>query len=245
MTGFWAKAVAVMKQHAKMRGSNMDSTKSGSPYVRQLALGPMKNFVYLVGSADGHEAFVIDPAWDAPAILMQVDSDERTLAGIVLTHHHADHINAVPDLLAVHDLPVYAQRAEIDFAEALKPFAQALRPVSPGEHLTLAGVDVQCMHTPGHTPGAQCLHCFGALFSGDTLFVNACGRCDFEGSDPRAMYDSLVNVLGQLGGATTLYPGHDYGDVKVSSLARERERNPSLQFRDAEAFVSHRMRPRR
>lgn len=219
--------------------------KSESQYVRQLPLGPMKNFVYLVGTAEGREAFVIDPAWDGSAILMQLDSDERHLAGIVLTHHHHDHINAVPDLLALHDVPVYAQRAEVEFAEALKPFAEALKPVSPGEQLTLAGVQVECMHTPGHTPGAQCLHCSGALFSGDTLFVNACGRCDFEGSDPKAMYHSLVNVLGQLDGSTTLYPGHDYGDVKVSSLARERERNPALQFRDVDAFVSHRMRPKR
>jgi glyoxylase-like metal-dependent hydrolase (beta-lactamase superfamily II) len=212
--------------------------------MRQLPLGPMKNFVYLVGAPQSRDAFVIDPAWDVPAILSALETDGRTLTGIFLTHSHHDHLNGVPELLRTRDLPVYVQRTEVDFAAALKDFAGAVRPVSPGERVTLAGLEVECVHTPGHTPGAQCLHCGGALFSGDTLFVNACGRCDLVGSDPVAMYDSLFNVLGRLEGATVLYPGHDYGEVKVSSLARERERNPYFQLRDRDAFVKHRMTPR-
>lgn len=204
----------------------------------------MKNFVYLVGAPLGAEALVIDPAWDVPAILAAADADGRTLSGIFLTHHHHDHINGVPELLRARDLPVYVQRAELDFAESLRAFAEAVHPVSPGERLTVAGLEVECLHTPGHTPGAQCLHCGGGLFSGDTLFVNACGRCDFAGSDPLAMHDSLFHVLGRLEGSTVLYPGHDYGDVKVSSLARERERNPYFQLRDPADFVKHRMAPR-
>lgn len=227
-----------------MRREDMGQTKPETAYVRQLPLGPMKNFVYLVGAPRGREAFVIDPAWDVPAILSGLEADGRTLTGIFLTHHHHDHINGVPELLRTRDLPVYVQRTEIDFADSLKAFAGALKPVSPGERLTVGGLEIECVHTPGHTPGAQCLHCGGGLFSGDTLFVNACGRCDFGGSDPKAMYDSLFNVLGRLEGSTALYPGHDYGDVRVSSLARERERNPYFQLRDPDAFVKHRMTPK-
>ena len=106
----------------------------------------------------------------------------------------------MPGLLEKVDLPIYVQRAEVDFAEALEPFAEAIRPVSPGEKVKVAGLEIECLHTPGHTPGAQCLHCGGGVFSGDTLFVNACGRCDFKGSDPVAMYHSLFDVLGRLGG---------------------------------------------
>ena len=73
--------------------------------------------------------------------------------------------------------------------------------------------------------------------------MNACGRCDFEGSDPVKMHDSLFNVLGRLDGATVMYPGHDYGDVKVSSLARERKWNPYMQLKDQGAFVRRRMTP--
>ncbi len=223
----------------------MRQTKSETPYIRQLPLGPMKNFVYLFGAPQGSEAVVVDPAWDVPAILAQVESDGRRLAGIFLTHHHHDHINGVPDLLKSVDVPVFAQKIEIEFADTLKPFAEALRAVGPGERVDLAGVEIECLHTPGHTPGAQCLHCAGALFSGDTLFVNACGRCDFPGSDPQAMHHSLFQVLGQLDANTALFPGHDYGDVKVSSLGRERERNPYLQLPDKADFIKHRMTPKR
>lgn len=204
----------------------------------------MKNFVYLVGAPGGREAFVVDPAWDVPAIVSAAEEDGRTVSAIVLTHHHHDHINGVPELLARRDVPVYVQQAEVEHAESLEPFAGAIRAVTPGETVKLAGLDVQCLHTPGHTPGAQCLHCGGAVFTGDTLFVNACGRCDFAGSDPLQMFDSLHRVLGALDGGTTVYPGHDYGDVKVSSLRRERERNPYLLLKEPEAFVKHRMSPR-
>lgn len=222
----------------------MNQTKPETPYVRQLPLGPKKNFVYLSGASGGTQAFVVDPAWDVSAILAAVEADGRKLSGIFLTHHHDDHINGVPGLLQRVDVPVYVQQAEVDFAEVLRPFASAIRAVSPGERVRVAGLEVECLHTPGHTPGAQCLSCGGGLFAGDTLFVNACGRCDFKGGDPQAMHHSLFDVLGRLSGATALYPGHDYGDVKVSSLARERERNPYFQLKERDAFVKYRMTPR-
>lgn len=205
----------------------------------------MKNFVYLVGAAGGSEAFVIDPAWDVPAIFAALAAEERELTGVVLTHHHADHLNGVPALLKVRDVPVHVQRAERTFApDALAGFDDVLKQVEPGERLKLAGVELQCLHTPGHTPGSQCVSCGGAVFTGDTLFVNACGRCDFEGSDARAMHGSLFNVLGALGDDTAVYAGHDYGDVTVSSLGRERQRNPYFQLHDVDDFVRFRMRPR-
>lgn len=199
----------------------------------------MKNFVYLAGAANSSHAFVIDPAWDVGAIFAELEAAGRTLSAVVLTHSHHDHLNGVPDVLHRVDVPVFVQRAE-----GFSGFGDALRLVEPGEVLTLAGAPVTCLHTPGHTPGSQCLWCGGALFSGDTLFVNACGRCDFAGSDPRQMHHSLFTVLGALDGETTLYAGHDYGDVAVSSLARERQRNPYFQLAEVDDFVRFRMRPR-
>jgi glyoxylase-like metal-dependent hydrolase (beta-lactamase superfamily II) len=99
------------------------------------------------------------------------------------------------------------------------------------------------LHTPGHTPGAQCLHVGGALFTGDTLFVNKCGRCDFVGGNPSAMFHSLHQVIGALPDGTTVYPGHDYGDVKVSTLGRERAQNPYLSLKDEASFIAFRMKP--
>lgn len=213
-------------------------------FVRQLALGPMKNFVYLVGPADGREVAVVDPAWDVPAILSAVEAEGKDLVAAFLSHHHFDHINGVAPLLAARDVPVYAQAAEVDFADALAPFQGALKPVGPGDVVQVGSLPVTCIHTPGHTPGSQCLHCGGALVSGDTVFVNACGRCDLSGGNPEQMFDSLHRVLGGLPGSTRLYPGHDYGDVAVSSLERERANNPYFQLTALPDFLRHRMRPR-
>lgn len=201
----------------------------------------MKNFVYLLGSENGKEAVVADPAWDARAIREQLEADGRTLAGIVLTHHHDDHINATEALLQTFDVPVYVQRAEVDFADNLKPFAEALKPVSPGQQLNVAGLPMTLVHTPGHTPGSQCVLVHGTLISGDTVFVNACGRCDLPGGNPEQMWHSLSTVLGVLPGDTVLFPGHDYGDLKVSSLHREREKNPYFRFQTMNDFVAYRM----
>jgi glyoxylase-like metal-dependent hydrolase (beta-lactamase superfamily II) len=222
----------------------MNATKSETAWVRQLALGPMKNFVYLVGSPHGEEVAVIDPAWDAEAILSAARAESKRITAIVLSHHHFDHINAVSTLLDRLDIPVYAQRAEVDFSEAVRGFGDAVRPVGPGEVISVGGAELTCIHTPGHTPGSQCILCGGALVSGDTVFVNACGRCDLAGSDPAQMFDSLHHVLRALPGQTRLFPGHDYGDVITSTLSREREQNPYFQLRKLPEFLAHRMRPR-
>jgi glyoxylase-like metal-dependent hydrolase (beta-lactamase superfamily II) len=222
----------------------MHSTKADGLYLRQQALGPMKNFIYLIGASGADEAAVIDPAWDVPAIEAALEEDGKRLTAVVLTHHHHDHVNGVPALLERHDVPVYAQGAEIDFAPTLRQLGSAVKRVGPGEVLRVGPLELTCLLTPGHTPGAQCIHCRGAVITGDTLFVNACGRCDFGGGDARQMYDSLHRVLGALPAETVLYPGHDYGDVKVSSLGRERAQNPYLQVADVEAFVALRSRPR-
>lgn len=204
----------------------------------------MKNFVYLIGATGSSDVAVIDPAWDVPAIQQAIEADGKRLAAVFLTHHHGDHINGVPSVLKAHDVPVYVQGAEIDFAEAIQKFGSAVRRVSPGEVVKVGALEVTCVHTPGHTPGSQCLLCRGALVSGDTVFVNACGRCDFPGGSAEQMFDSLQRVLGALPAETILYPGHDYGDVAVSSLAREREHNPYFQLGMLERFVAHRNRPR-
>jgi hydroxyacylglutathione hydrolase len=214
-------------------------------WLRQLPLGPMKNFVYLLGAPGGREAAVVDPAWDPAAILEAAAHAGRSLTAIFLSHHHADHMNAVKPLLQQLDLPVYVQRAEAEFAGLARELGGALKPVGPGEVVDLGGAPVTCIHTPGHTPGSQCLLCAGRLLSGDTVFVDACGRCDLPGGDPAQMYDSLHRVLGALDGSTVVLPGHDYGEVPVSSLERERAHNPYFAFSAPEPFVAHRMRPRR
>jgi hydroxyacylglutathione hydrolase len=214
-------------------------------YVHQFALGPMQNFVYLVGTEGQPEVCVVDPAWDVDAIERTIRAQGKRVAGLLLTHSHKDHINGVAELLRRHDVPVYAQRGEIDFSPDLQAFGDALHRLGPGDLVPLGGVEARAIHTPGHTPGSQCLYAGDALVAGDTLFVNGCGRCDLTGGDPAQMFHTLTAVLGKLPGPTRLFPGHDYGDVPVSSLEREGSKNPYFQFTDAASFVKYRMRPRR
>lgn len=220
----------------------MTVTKSETLYVRQMPVGPMKNFAYLVGAPQSRECFVIDPAWDVDSLLTAAEQDGRVVSAAVVTHSHHDHVNGLPALLARRDVPVFVNALEHRFGrDAFADVSGAVREIEPDATVRISGVEVKCLHTPGHTPGSHCLSCGGSVFTGDTLFVNACGRCDFEGSDVVAMHRSLTQVLGGLAGETAVYPGHDYGDVKVSSIARERERNPYFQHATLEAFIAHRL----
>lgn len=215
-------------------------------YVRQLKLGPMDNFVYLVGAKAAPEVVVVDPAWDAEAIFRAAEEDGKKVAAAFCSHSHGDHTNALPDLLARVDVPVYAQKEEVDFSPELRKLGgDALRALSPGEALKVGPLEAKALHTPGHTPGSQCLYVGDHVASGDTVFVNGCGRCDLRGGNPEEMFRTISTVLMRLPEETKLLPGHDYGDVPVSTLGREKEKNPYFSFPDLAEFVSYRMRPRK
>ncbi len=214
-------------------------------YVRQLKLGPMENFVYLVGAAGAKEVAVVDPAWDVDAIFAAAAGDGKEITAAFVTHHHDDHVNGLRPLLErKSDVRAYAQRAEIAFAPVLQAFGDDLVGVGPGEQIEVGPLRITCVFTPGHTPGSQCLHFDEALVTGDTLFIGGCGRCDFKGGDPERMFDSLHRVIGSLPGGTTLYPGHDYADRPTSTLADEKAQNPYFLRDDLASFVAYRMRPR-
>jgi len=211
-------------------------------YVRQLKLGPMENFVYLVGAEGARETAIVDPAWDVEAAQAAAGADGRSLTHALVSHHHFDHVNGLPQVLAGGGIRVFAHRADVP---KLAPELQReVTPLAAGDAVEVGPLRVVAMHTPGHTPGSTCWHAGDGLFAGDTVFVNACGRCDLAGGDPEQMFQSLKRVS-ELPGDVRLFPGHDYGDVPISSVARERERNPYFQkLASLTDFVAYRMRPR-
>jgi glyoxylase-like metal-dependent hydrolase (beta-lactamase superfamily II) len=211
-------------------------------YVRQLKLGPMDNFVYLVGAAEDERTAIIDPAWDVAAAVRAAEEDGRKLTHALISHHHFDHVNGLPAVLEQGGIRVFAHRADLP---KLAPEVQGeVTPLDAGDSVEVGPLRVSAMHTPGHTPGSTCWHAGEGLFAGDTVFVNACGRCDLAGGDPEQMFQSLKRVS-QLPPEVRLYPGHDYGDVPVSSIAREKERNPYFQkLSSLTDFLAYRMRPR-
>jgi glyoxylase-like metal-dependent hydrolase (beta-lactamase superfamily II) len=223
-------------------------------YIRQLAVGPMANFVYLVGAADSGEAVLIDASWDAERIMQAAKEDKRRLKAIVLTHAHYDHVQALPELVQHLGLPVLLQQAELDFVKqwtarhpaAPGPFCprfcallqsapETFHALQPDVSVPLAGAKMQMLLTPGHSVGSQCIGAEGALFTGDTLFVGACGRVDLPGGDIHQLQQSLQVKLQTLPPETTVYPGHDYGTAPTSTLAKERRHNPYLK--DRESFL--------
>jgi hydroxyacylglutathione hydrolase len=203
-------------------------------YLRQMEIGPMANFVYLLGPAGSKEAVVVDPAWDVGAILDAAESDGRRIVGALVTHWHPDHTNGLGELVTRTDATVYMHRDDIPWL--MEPVGN-LKPVVPGEQLRLGDLTLTFLHTPGHTPGSQCFLARGRLLSGDTLFINACGRTDFPGGDPAQLYKSLSGTLARLDDRTVLYPGHNYADVPSTTLGEQKRENPFLCCASLDSFL--------
>jgi glyoxylase-like metal-dependent hydrolase (beta-lactamase superfamily II) len=201
--------------------------------MKQLELGPMQNFVYLIGDSATREAAVVDPGWEVPKILQAAHDDGYRLTKVFVTHHHFDHVMGLGELLKVVDMPVHVHRED---AAMLQVPRSALKPLSGGEAVQVGGLSVALIHTPGHTPGSQCLLVDGHLLSGDTLFVQACGRWDLPGGDPAALYHSLTK-LKQLEETTLLCPGHNYAKTPTSTMAQEQRANPFLQPVSVDEFL--------
>jgi glyoxylase-like metal-dependent hydrolase (beta-lactamase superfamily II) len=201
--------------------------------VRQMPVGPMQNFVYLIGCERTKEAAVVDPAWDANAIARAAERAGYRITAIFATHSHFDHVNAVAPLQEMTGARLYANELELpDLARAGNDW----HGVKHEEVVMVGDVTVKCLHTPGHTPGSQCLLVAGRLISGDTLFVGNIGRCDLPNSDPAKLYASLMR-LKALPPETVLLPGHHYGEKPSSTIGEQAQRNMFLRMSSEEAFL--------
>jgi hydroxyacylglutathione hydrolase len=211
-------------------------------YLKQMELGPMQNFVYLIGDPQARECVVVDPAWEIDAILETAQADGMTITGALVTHTHQDHVGGhlfghdipgVADLLEKVRAKVHVHKAEREF---LKGFGSDLVKVDNHDTLRVGRLTLTFLHTPGHTPGSQCFLVDGRLVSGDTLFIGACGRTDLPGSDPTEMYYSLTQRLAALPDDTVLLPGHNYGGL-YSTIGREKQQNPFMRFPSLKDFL--------
>lgn len=208
-------------------------------YLKQLEVGPMANFVYLIGSRSARQCFVVDPAWDLAAIEQAAAADAMQITGALVTHYHPDHcgghlwghdIAGVAELSTKLSIPVYANEHEVQGICQITGLSRSdIKACKGGDELELGGVKIKLIHTPGHTPGSQCFLCENKLVSGDTLFLTGCGRVDLPGGDADQLYDSLANKLTKLPPTTVIYPGHHYDAETSAPLAKLQEINPYLQ----------------
>jgi glyoxylase-like metal-dependent hydrolase (beta-lactamase superfamily II) len=211
-------------------------------YLKQIELGPMQNFVYLVGDPVARECVVVDPAWQIDTIVGVAEQDDMRLVGALVTHTHQDHVGGhlfgfdipgVEELLSRAPMKVYVHESEREF---LKGFGSDLVKVTGGQTLQVGARTITFVHTPGHTPGSQCFLVDGRLISGDTLFIRSCGRTDLPGSDPQEMYYSLTQRLAALPDETVVYPGHDYGGT-TTTIGDEKRHNPMMRFPSVGDFL--------
>lgn len=190
-----------------------------------MALGDYQTNCYIVCDKESKTCCVIDPGYDADAILDKLDSLNLTLEAILLTHGHFDHVGAVKELAAETGCKVYLHPADL----TMPPMMTAGKlyytdTYDEGDVLHLAGLTFTVLHTPGHTPGSVCLQCETSLFSGDTLFAGSCGRTDLPGGDWDTIAVSLKR-LAALEGNLWILPGHG----GTSTLRDEKKYNPYLR----------------
>ena len=209
--------------------------------VEQIQIEPMANFTYLVGSRSSREVAVVDPAWEVDGILDRINEQGYTLTAALATHYHPDHIGGgmgghsiagVTQLLEKSPVKVYAHRDEAAGVRKVTGISESdLVKVDSGDKLTVGGIEIEFLHTPGHTPGSQCFRIKNTLVSGDTLFIDGCGRVDLPGSDSEQMFRSLQK-LKALPDETLLLPGHNYSNVPNATMGEAKQVNAYLAVRD-------------
>jgi len=205
--------------------------------VRMFTLGMIQENAYLIRRPDAREAVIVDPGDEAPKLLAAFEQLGVTLAGILVTHTHFDHIGAVADLHDATGAEVWAPEGELDVLrdpnavmrwEGFGPFRgyEAEHPVKGGDVVSLAGLDFQVISTPGHSPDhvTYALPDEGALFSGDVLFQGSIGRTDLPGADHATLLRSIASLLERFDDGTAVYPGH----MGPTTLGQERRTNPFL-----------------
>jgi hydroxyacylglutathione hydrolase len=228
-----------------------------APNIQQLIAGrdfakgdviasQMANFVYIVADTESRQCVLVDPAWDVDGLLNIVDDQGLQLAGALVTHYHPDHVGGdlfgfkvkgIANLVAQRPVKVHVQQEEAQGVMKLTGLPRNDMVLHEGgDILQLGGTTITFLHTPGHTPGSQCFLVNSSLVSGDTLFINGCGRVDLPGGNAEQMYHSLTQVLAKLPDDTILYPGHNYSDEPSAPMGKVKRENYVLRMKDFSAL---------
>jgi hydroxyacylglutathione hydrolase len=205
--------------------------------VGMFTVGLVQENCYLVRVAGGERAVVVDPGDEAPRLLEAIEDAGVTLDAILLTHTHFDHVGAVAPIARATGAPVYCPRIEVPVLQDVMAYVpwpgfgpfESWDPeetVQGGETLELAGLTLDVVYTPGHSPGhvTYALRGEQALFSGDVLFQGSVGRVDLPGGDGPTLLRSIALLLERFDDEARVYPGH----MGLTTLGAERASNPFL-----------------
>ncbi len=214
---------------------------AGDPLASQMA-----NFVYAIGDRRTGECVLVDPAYRVDDLVDLVEADGMKVVGVLATHYHPDHvggsmmgyrIEGVTRLLERTSVPIHVNENEVPWVARTTGVGDSdLVAHAAGDVVRVGSIDIELVHTPGHTPGSQCFHVHGCLISGDTLFLDGCGRTDLPGSDPDAMFESLQR-LDAMASSTVVYPGHRYSPPPSETLEQVRQHNFVLKPKSKEQWL--------
>lgn len=207
-------------------------------YFKQIHIGGYdNNLSYLVGDERTREVAVVDPD-NIPLLQEMIEEDSLKVTAILLTHGHHDHTAGCKEM---HELSGAAIYMHPENAKAQDLPKEIVRLIENGQEIVVGTIRIKAISTPGHTPCSTCYLADDKLLTGDTLFIDGCGRCDLTGGDPQKMYHSLNTVIGKLPDNTEIYPGHDYGHAPHASLAQQKSNNKYYLAESEEDFIALRM----
>lgn len=193
-------------------------------HIKTLTVGPIETNCYVVSDEETKECAVIDPGDESGTIMDYIETEGLTCRCLLLTHAHFDHVGAVPELLEETGAALYMNKKDngVPLGGGSEYFIapEGTRFYKDGDVVTVGSLGFRVLETPGHTPGCVCLICGDAIFSGDTLFRDSCGRTDFAYSSTDDMLVSLRR-LAALPGDYEVFPGH----MSATTLERERRVN--------------------
>ena len=208
-------------------------------YLRQLQVGFMAVFAYIVGDKTSKAGLVIDPAAETDRIIAEAERNGIEIKYIVNTHGHVDHISGNADMKKKTGAKIIIHEADADMlvstpATILNMFRAKNSPaaditVKDGDTIRVGSVSLTVFHTPGHTPGGISLYTDGYVFTGDTLFTESVGRTDLPGGSWDTMAKAIREKLLTLPDDTVVLPGHNYGRMQTSTIGHEKKHNPFLR----------------
>jgi glyoxylase-like metal-dependent hydrolase (beta-lactamase superfamily II) len=207
--------------------------------IKQYEVGNFNVFCYLLGDEEAQEGLLIDPADDADWLLSEAESYGLRIKTIVNTHGHVDHVMGNQEIvrrtmarIVIHEKDAVRLRQPPSYLLEMfhaTPSPPADLLVKHGDVIQVGHMDLQVIHTPGHTTGGMCLYQEGMVFTGDTLFVGSVGRTDFPGSSWEELESSIRNKVYVLPENTVVYPGHNYGPTPTSTIQYEKHNNPFVR----------------